>query len=279
MPSGVPVFHILLPTKRNADRAPGLHHIQCRCQHPIHAVERKLHDGVAVLVGHIAFPVRPEAEEAGGFAQAGSEAHGAQIPGGRIDAIHRHQVRVAVGDQHVLTGGVHHHLAGVGVAGDGLGHGGELLERGELSGVLVELEVEDLVALLLAHVHPAVVGVHGRVSGLIPGAGQETVGLGERPGLGIVRQGAHLPVAVPAPLGAGEEVAALPVPEALVDGGDFSLLLALVGEGGDHGAQGAVVGPEDGVEGSALEGGHDHVAVGGVHGDVHRVLAADVDGV
>ena len=55
-----------------------------------------------------------------------------------------------------------------------------------MAGILVKLEVQNLVSFFLAHVEPAVVGVHGRMAGLIPGPGEETVRLGEAAVLGIV---------------------------------------------------------------------------------------------
>ena len=114
---------------------------------------------------------------------------------------------------------------------------------------------------------------------LVPGAGEEAVRLGEAAGRLVVLEGAHLAVSVAPALGAGEQIGSGLIPEALVDGGHLALLLALVGEGGDDPAKGAVGVPADCVERAALKGCHDHVLVGGVHSDVHGIFAADVDGV
>ena len=69
------------------------------------------------------------------------------------------------------------------------------------------------------------------------------------------------------------------IPEALMDGGNLSFLFPLIGVGSLDFPQGAVRTALNRIEGSALEGGHDHKPVGGVYGDVHRVSAADVHGV
>ena len=69
------------------------------------------------------------------------------------------------------------------------------------------------------------------------------------------------------------------VPEALVNGGNHPFFLALVCKLGADVSQAAVRIAVDGVKASALKGGDDDAAVFLVHGDVHRILAADVNGI
>ena len=62
-------------------------------------------------------------------------------------------------------------------------------------------------------------------------------------------------------------------------GGHLAGLFALVGVPGHDFAEGAVLIAGDGVERAALQRGHDDVLVFAVHRYIHRVFAADVDGV
>ena len=64
-----------------------------------HGVKLKFDDGVAVLVGYIAFSVGPEAEEAGSLAQTGEESGVLQVPGEGVDTVHGDAVGVAVGNR------------------------------------------------------------------------------------------------------------------------------------------------------------------------------------
>ena len=114
---------------------------------------------------------------------------------------------------------------------------------------------------------------------LIPGAGIKAVRLGQGSAFSVIFQRPHLAIAVDAALGAGDDVIHVPVPQALVHRGDFSFFLTFIGEAGDNPAQRAVFISLYSEERPALQRRRDHVPVCRVHGDVHRVPAADVDGV
>ena len=265
--------------KYDAHGAAGMHGVQGGGQDAGHIVKVKFDDGVAVLVGYVALPVVAEAEEPGGLAQTGIEAHIAQVAGNGINAVYGDAVGIPVGNQHEFPGGVYRDLAGIGIAGDGFRHGGELLEGFKGARPVIKPEEQNLVALFLAHIHPAVVGVDGGVAGLIPGPGEKPVRLGECAGLVVVAQSPHLAVAMNAALGAGEKIIFALIPKALVDGGYLVGLLALIGVLCRHPAQGAVCIPGDGVQAAALQGGNDDMAVFPVYRHIHGILPADVNGV